>query len=323
MGLTVKDLLNHLRTRQERLGVNAFNFHHVLRNNKLEPAAYPEAAQRIIAGETEMADGNATDQSLKANPAPLHAFQSAAKSMIKMEPDAAPPMELDKKADHAGISHPSSQVSSKSPWNFDTNSTPHYPIMPPTHPMPHPMFQPHFPLPWGQMPGSMPAPAATPAFNPPTHADQNHVAMQSYPFTSNHHQYMQYWGQPPSEMKPAGILNGTDQGRPMSDPVFGNVDCHLLPPGPPVFAQMPGFSTGTNQWQPQLAAGPPGMPITSGTSKPLTSPKKRGTTNQSPTKKTPKKSTKLDDATPSSTPSRSNRVRKPTQKLLDSKDTGM
>lgn len=41
MGITVKLLLSHLRARQETLGVDAFQFHHVLRNNKIETAEYP------------------------------------------------------------------------------------------------------------------------------------------------------------------------------------------------------------------------------------------------------------------------------------------
>jgi len=51
MGVSVKQLLLHLRERQEQLGVRAFQFHHVLRNNTLEPASYPNAAQSIYDSE--------------------------------------------------------------------------------------------------------------------------------------------------------------------------------------------------------------------------------------------------------------------------------
>ena len=44
MGVNVKSLLICLRERQELYGVGAFKFHHVLCNNQLEPAKYPEAA---------------------------------------------------------------------------------------------------------------------------------------------------------------------------------------------------------------------------------------------------------------------------------------
>ena len=52
MGLTVKDLLNHLRKRQEELGVNAFRFHHVLKNQKLEVAEYPPEATAVFEGKS-------------------------------------------------------------------------------------------------------------------------------------------------------------------------------------------------------------------------------------------------------------------------------
>ena len=48
MGLSVKVILDHLRKRQDELGVNAFHFHHILSNQKLEDAAYPPQALRVI-----------------------------------------------------------------------------------------------------------------------------------------------------------------------------------------------------------------------------------------------------------------------------------
>jgi hypothetical protein len=51
MGLSVKELLNHLRKRQEELGVNAFHFHHVLKNQKLELAEYPPEAMAVVEGQ--------------------------------------------------------------------------------------------------------------------------------------------------------------------------------------------------------------------------------------------------------------------------------
>ena len=47
MGITVKLLLSHLRARQEMLGVDAFQFHHVLQNNKVELAEYPSDTQDL------------------------------------------------------------------------------------------------------------------------------------------------------------------------------------------------------------------------------------------------------------------------------------
>jgi len=57
MGITVKLLLTHLRTRQETLGVDAFQFHHVLRHNKLEPAEYPNSELRQEADAAPPLDG--------------------------------------------------------------------------------------------------------------------------------------------------------------------------------------------------------------------------------------------------------------------------
>jgi len=48
MGVSVKTLLTHLRQRQEQLGVQAFFFRHILRNNELEPAEYPEGAEAAL-----------------------------------------------------------------------------------------------------------------------------------------------------------------------------------------------------------------------------------------------------------------------------------
>jgi hypothetical protein len=48
MGLSVKELINHLRNRQEDLGVKGFRFHHVLKNQKLEPAQYPPEAMKVV-----------------------------------------------------------------------------------------------------------------------------------------------------------------------------------------------------------------------------------------------------------------------------------
>ena len=48
MGRSVKTLIAHLRRRQEEYGVNAFHFHHIYQNQKVEPSCYPPEAQAII-----------------------------------------------------------------------------------------------------------------------------------------------------------------------------------------------------------------------------------------------------------------------------------
>jgi len=49
MGKTVKELIKHLRERQEHLGVNAFHFKSILGNHdRVEPSKYPLEAQKVI-----------------------------------------------------------------------------------------------------------------------------------------------------------------------------------------------------------------------------------------------------------------------------------
>ena len=49
MGKTVKELIKHLRERQEHLGVNAFHFKTILGNHdRVEPSKYPLEAQKVI-----------------------------------------------------------------------------------------------------------------------------------------------------------------------------------------------------------------------------------------------------------------------------------
>jgi len=53
MGINVKALLSHLCERQKDLGINAFKFHNVLWNNKLEPADYPEGTKAAMKGDLD------------------------------------------------------------------------------------------------------------------------------------------------------------------------------------------------------------------------------------------------------------------------------
>jgi hypothetical protein len=324
MGLTIKDLLNHLRTRQESLGVNAFHFHHVLHNSKLEATAYPETAQKIIRGKMELGDINTADECMNTDTPPPHTIQAVSKSNIKMDLDLVQAMDIDMKTDQIQMIHPSFQMPSTSPWTFDSNSLPSNQHMQPPLSMPVPMFPGHFPSPWSQIPGSMPGSAAMAVSNPAPHADQHYSPLATYPFPFNHQHYMQHWGQLPPESKPANSSTGIDQCCPKSDPVFSHIESHLLPSGAPVFAHMPGPFNGTNPWSSQVPVRGSGVPSPIATSKSTApSPTKRGATNQSPTKKTPKKLTKKDGTTPTSTPGRSSRTRKPTQKLLESQDIGI
>ena len=49
MGKSVKYLIEHLRERQEKYGVNGFHFKFTLNGNVMQPATYPDAAAEVIA----------------------------------------------------------------------------------------------------------------------------------------------------------------------------------------------------------------------------------------------------------------------------------
>ena len=69
MGKKVKSLLNHLRTRQETLGVNAFSFRNVWKEKKFHMSQYPDLAkQAIAAGAGVMEWGEPTSD----NQLPIH-----------------------------------------------------------------------------------------------------------------------------------------------------------------------------------------------------------------------------------------------------------
>ena len=48
MGRSVKILIEYLRQRQADHGGNAFHFHHVYQNNKIQPSCYPSEAEKVI-----------------------------------------------------------------------------------------------------------------------------------------------------------------------------------------------------------------------------------------------------------------------------------
>ena len=86
MGVAVKSLLAHLRERQEQCGVQAFQFHHVLRNNVLEAAAYPTSAQTIL--ESEHPEDQVDSKGLK----PSKTIKEAKAITIQKNPIAIPPI---------------------------------------------------------------------------------------------------------------------------------------------------------------------------------------------------------------------------------------
>jgi uncharacterized short protein YbdD (DUF466 family) len=69
MGISVKALLSHLQERQKDLGVNAFQFHHILRNNELTDAGYPTESRAAMAEEKPEVETADNDTLLDLPPA--------------------------------------------------------------------------------------------------------------------------------------------------------------------------------------------------------------------------------------------------------------
>lgn len=312
LGMSVKLLLNHLRERQEQLGVNAFCFQNILRNSKLVPAEYPSNPvnetdnQTAEAAEDQKADpttGSALElASTSQTPSPSksprkkstkrkHTEVDLLESASTMSSAAAAPINISIPSYGASsFLHstapqvlPNIASSSTQTTAGDTSTIPSLPVPSPAQPpeLPHfnPFFQygypyhPHFP------PYPMPQNNSIPQisdFNAPPSGDPFRNVNGNNPFTNLH------------------------------------IDPALLPSQYPPFALPP------------LPLPSPPLPMVTGLpvaghlkdeindiSSTTTTPSRKG-------KRTPKrKRTSFDAQEDIVTPSRSGRRRKLTQKVLD------
>jgi len=165
MGVHIKTLLQHLRERQEQLGVRAFHFRHVLRNNVLESASYPESAQSAL--DTDMI----VDQLEMVN------IVDSKIEVVKGKNKSIPPApEISRIPEQLSTSAPPpdwSQIAGPSSWHPQFMPVSNPAVMPSGPPFPYP-YNPHFMPGWGGQP--VWGPPADPAVEHPFHA-QNHPWM--------------------------------------------------------------------------------------------------------------------------------------------------
>jgi hypothetical protein len=322
MGANVKILLGHLRERQEELGVNAFHFHHILRNNKIEPAEYPPSAQVVIdagpgAKNWPLGDGDKDTSSDVATPEKtsvkksLPKKSSTKKSAKKRTAEEMSTEEKDVKVAEAE-SFGDGEMSSAQRLPFgsvpptetnppDTNSQSAIPNFQMSMQY-YPQYQQN---PWTQFPAGFPMPNSQPPESMNTSAVQPHPSMPPYPFTFNPHYYG--WNQQRPDIFSSRGPADNCQPQLKSDPTFGNIDPLLLPPGQPIFGDISRIhqvgkkasSTKPKKTVPEVTFQPP-------------------TWTPTPVKKTPQKKRPIEV-----TPSRSQRPRKPSRRVLDSLDAEM
>jgi hypothetical protein len=164
MGVRIKTLLLHLRERQEQLGVRAFHFHHVLRNNTLEPASYPDSAQSVLDSEDQMDQANvmqvatAKTETTAMVPSPIPPMEEKSHNPVKPLPSAIANERCAPEQHSTSVAPPGwSQLPGPNycqPYFMSaTNSNP----MPadPRFPI---MYNPHFMPQWGGQPGWGPPP---------------------------------------------------------------------------------------------------------------------------------------------------------------------
>ena len=304
MGANVKILLGHLRERQEELGVNSFRFHHVLRNNKLEPATYPAAAQAIIdlraniknwPGEkNDTEDPSPADESVvknkknavvKKSTKKRKAEEMEGKEESEMGMDAPVPAicQLATRASveavgESSISGAAASVS-PNPTNIPTNYMPTHGYqmgMPMQHYPPFQQFS------WMQLPAGYPPADIANGQNGGHNAPKGQqISLPThYPFGFNPQYY--HWNQMRSDGLPGAVQSN---GVTKIDPSFHNIDPSLLPPGPPIFGTIPHMSMDANTSTTQATGG--NTPLVT-----FTSPMWTASTS-SPAKKEPRRKGKL------------------------------
>jgi hypothetical protein len=300
MGIQVKNLLNHLRERQDRLGVNAFSFHHVLRNNKLEPAEYPAEVKTAMSEVTDL-----------------------------VKPVADDVMKVDGSGDELPTVQ---QMQGELQIKMPTITTVKPSIFPPQMAGPS-CIPPLTPLP---LPLPVPLPLPLPSHLPSGHSDYQpsvgHGTFTPNPYNFNP-QYMAYWFQQMMESKsitPGWHPQNTESNQPLHGSGYHlgqaqstsnfRIDPNLLPPGPPLFApnditshfhsnvneiSVSAVDQNADKFKKTLFEVKPTQKLVS-------------TPVKSTPKKTPKRKRSNDSVAAQVTPSRSNRNRRPSQKLKES-----
>jgi len=285
MGISVKSLLNHLRERQIELGVNAFIFHHVLRNNKVEPSEYPPQAKATIDGDSPTTEDNDSNTPI---PIPAKSPENKSRSRKGKGKVSQPATPMAESGCGIPDSVPSKAISNK-PLTDPPNDIHHL-----TNVMAFPRTQPQLPIQGNQFPpAAQPGLSATP-FIPPY-----------FPFAFPYQQHLNAYLMQQQQQQQSG-MGDFKPPLPMNEAFqFHNIDPQLLPSGDPHFSFPPILS----QPEPQSTMGSTilGALELASTMTPLSKPKR-----------TPKRKRSRSLPDVDITPSRSGRKRKPTQKYLDS-----
>jgi hypothetical protein len=297
MGVHVKDLLNHLRERQVHLGVEAFHFLHVLRNNNLEPSAYPaEALDSLTRKKNVAVDPSTSEEVLGASPRKGGRTSPRKQRKAKVQGNVISadtlPTPTDVEAASLRMPLPSDATGSVIPTIANGHVPSLVPLIPkfvfPTQTstsVPAAAHLTSFPQPVPIQPTPpplMPMPTDLPPNNP--YCPQ--APYSAFPF---HPQYMAYL------LQQQGLSPATWQVAPPPPPPdvsMADIDPQL-PPGPPIF-----FNPVHTAMEPSVQ-----LPVTT------------------PVKKTPKRKRSASVAEADNMPSRSNRKRKPTKRYLDSLET--
>ena len=152
MGVGIRTLLSHLRERQEKLGVRAFHFQHVLRNNVVESACYPDSAQSILDSEDPVEHVEVSSVNTPKVEAPVKVpATKEAKQRIPVPSTTVSPEQHSKPVPPPGWT----QMPGPNYWPAHFMSAIHSnPV--PTFPFP---YQPYLMPQWGGPPGWGPPPA--------------------------------------------------------------------------------------------------------------------------------------------------------------------
>jgi hypothetical protein len=364
MGANVKKLLGHLRERQEILGVNAFHFHHVLQNNKLELAEYPATAKVVIdagsgakdwpLGHPDEVPGEITD--VGTSPAKKVDLKMSAVGKAAIKKSARKRSATEMLSEVESVDKEDFKLSKREP---DSNTQSSAADSPPdlanyirTEVQHHPQHQipigyqssngyqisdalntsapetnPQLPNPYAFQPAAListAGPSHPPmsypyafhpdAFNIPP--GQSHMPIPPFPFQYPfNHPYFP-WNQSSGFFPPSA--DGL-QPNLKPEPTFDNIDPSSIPQGPPIFGDVSHIIKGRIK---DMTPQPPNTTqVINGANifiqPPSSTPK--NSPSKSPSKKTPKKGTTMGV----DTPSRPNRSRKPSRKLLESKAVKM
>jgi hypothetical protein len=374
----VKQLLMHLRARQKILGVNAFHFHHVMKDKDLMEASYPETAKTAIAAgadiierlaEPDRAVNNSLAQPEKGCIGTARAKHLATDTTVELFTVDAMNTENEQNRHAPSIveqsiapdeyfeDHKSSISSTKEAVASRQKPSP----AKEQRPFPATLFE--------ARPISKPPIEAKPLVAPPFQARPMHLAPMSWipnqPQVQegmNHSPYMPWnmMGGPQMlhSSRPNDQGNGPGQYPHFYPPPFMQWDnqaynmymmkgqaqhpvglpkpldgltppiqteSHNLPPGQPPFSTIRTKveSTGGYIFPLEEAIPPPAPPYSrpiganiASIQQPTWSPSTASPSKSSPVKSTPVKRKRIDEDF--TTPTRSGRTRRPTQKLLDS-----